>query len=70
MKSTSDIDNKSVNTHNCHCLRAEHLLWRKDGVEGDVGGDVDHRHQRAGDGDSSGQVPGQGYSFKTFSIKQ
>ncbi len=46
-----------VGTYHCHGLGAENLWNSERCVEGDIGEDVDHGDQDAGDGDSSGQVP-------------
>jgi hypothetical protein len=43
--------------HHGYGLRAENLGDAEGGVEGDIGEDVHHRHQDAGDGDGAGQVP-------------
>ncbi len=43
--------------HHGNSLRAENLGDAEGGVEGDIGEDVHHRHQDAGDGDGAGKVP-------------
>jgi hypothetical protein len=43
--------------HHGDSLRAENLGDAEGGVEGDVGEDIHHGHQDAGDGDGAGQVP-------------
>ncbi len=43
--------------HHGDSLRAENLGDAEGGVEGDIGEDVHHGHQDAGDGDGAGQVP-------------